>query len=323
MKVKVNHLEATMRYAVFGVGGVGGYFGGRLAESGQDVTFIARGEHLAAMKKQGLAVTSVAGDFTVSPVTATDSPSQVGPVDVVIVGVKAWQLKEAAEAIKPLLGPDTAVLPLGNGVESPEVLSTVLDKKHVLSGLCTIVAMIEGPGKIRHAGIDPVVRFGELDNRQSDRVQRLRRDFERCKGLTVEVPDDIQRAVWQKFVFIAPWSSVGAVTRVPIGAIRSTPESRGLLLTVVREAVDVGRAVGVDLPKDAFESTVSIYDSVDGANTASMQRDVASGKPSELEAQTGAIVRLGVTHGVPTPASRFIYQALLPGERVVRGELQV
>ncbi len=312
-----------MKYAVFGVGGVGGYFGGRLAQAGKDVTFIARGAHLNAIREKGLEVTSVAGDFTVTPAQATDRPADVGPVDVVILGVKAWQLQEAAVAVQPMVGPDTAVLPLENGVEAADILSGVLGENHVLGGLCAIVSMIEEPGKIRHAGIDPVIRFGELENTKSDRVSRMEKDFQDCRGVTVEVPDDIQRALWQKFVFISAWSSVGSVTRASIGAIRSIPESRELLLTALAEAVEVGRAAGISLPPDIVESTTKFYDSVDPGSTASMQRDVAADKPSELEAQTGAVIRLGEKYGVATPTSRFIYRALLPGERIVRGEIGV
>ena len=312
-----------MRAAVFGTGGVGGYFGGRLAESGVDVAFIARGEHLTAIRRDGLQVASVAGDFSIPPdrIRATEDPAEAGPVDVVILGVKTWQVPEAARAIKPMVGPDTVVLPLQNGVEAADVLSRELGRDHVLGGLCAIVAMVEGPGKVRHVGVDPVIRFGELDNRMTDRVEALRDAFARCNGLSVDVPDDIEAALWRKFCFISAWSSVGSVTRAPIGVIRTTPESRQLLHAVLGEVISVGRARGVALPKDIMESTVAFYDSTDPANTASMQRDVAAGKPSELESQTGGIVRLGKEAGVPTPAAEFIYAALLPGERIARGEV--
>ena len=310
-----------MRIAIFGTGGVGGYFGGRLAQAGEDVTFIARGENLAAIRRDGLQVASVEGDFTIPPgkVQVTDSPAEAGPVDVVILGVKTWQVPEAAAAVKPLIGPATVVLPLENGVEAPDVLVEALGRDHVLGGLCAIVSMLDGPGRVRHAGVAPVIRFGELDNSRTDRVEQLRAAFDRCHGLAVDVPEDIEGALWKKFVFISAWSSVGSVTRTPIGVIRDTPESRTLLHDVLVEAIAVGRARGVNLPPDIMESTVAFYDSTDPSNTASMQRDVAAGKPSELESQTGAIVRLGAAAGVSTPASAFIYSALLPGERVARG----
>lgn len=308
-----------MKVAVFGTGGVGGYFGGRLAEAGEEVSFIARGAHLEAIRSEGLRVVSPEGDFTVEPARATDAPGEVGPVDLVLIGVKAWQIAEAAEAMKPLIGSDTAVVPLENGVEANDLLVEALGREHVLGGLCSISSMIESPGRIRHAGVDPIVRFGELDNRVTPRVEQIRETFERARGLTVEVPADIQRAIWQKFVFIASWSGVGAVTRTSIGPIRNTSESRELLLAALEESIAVGRARGVDLPDEVRTATITLYDSLGESVTASMQRDVAAGKPSELEAQTGAIVRLGKAAGVPTPVNTVIYRALLPGELIARG----
>lgn len=177
-----------MRIAIFGTGGVGGYFGGRLAQAGQDVVFIARGKHLEAMRTHGLRVDSINGDFTVRPVDAADDPATVGIVDVILVGVKAWQVPEAAEAMRPMVGPETFVVPLQNGVEAPSQLAAALGHEHVLGGLCGFIAFIVEPGHIRHAGADPFIRFGELDNRPSDRVERLRQAFDRASGLTVEIP---------------------------------------------------------------------------------------------------------------------------------------
>ena len=310
-----------MRIAVFGTGGVGGYFGGRLAEAGQEVHFIARGEHLAAIQRDGLRVSSIEGDFMISPAQATDSPAEVGPVDLVLLGVKAWQVPEAAQAMQPMVGPDTTVIPLENGVEAADQLAAVIGREHVLGGLCAIVAMIDGPGHIRHAAVPPIIRFGELDNSKSARVETLRKLFAGAKGLTVKVPEDIHVAIWNKFVFISAWSAVGSVTRVPLGLILGTPETRELLQAAVAEVVAVGRAAGVALSIDSVEKTMAFYDSLDGSATASMQRDVMAGRPSELEAQTGAIIRLGDTHGVPTPVARFLYQSLLPQEQKARGEV--
>lgn len=310
-----------MKVAVFGTGGVGGYFGGRLAEVGEDVSFIARGAHLQAIRDKGLRIVSVSGDVTIASARATDDPGEVGPVDLVIVGVKAWQIRDAATAMKPLIGDDTMVLPLENGVEAADILADVLGRAHVIGGLCTIVSMIEAPGTIRHAAIDPpAVRFGELDNRRTPRVERIFDAFERASGVTPEIPADIERAIWQKFVFIASWSGIGAVARAPIGAIRSNPQSRALLLEALDEAIAVGRARGVDLPDEVRQGTIAFYDSLAETGTASMQRDVAAGKPSELESQTGAIVRMGAAAGVPTPVNSVIYRALLPGEAIARGE---
>ena len=215
-----------MRVAIFGSGAVGGYFGGRLAEAGTDVTFVARGAHLTAIQSKGLHVTSITGDFTISPARATDDPSSIGIVDAVLVGVKAWQIADAGAAMRPLVGPETVVVPLVNGIEAPARLAHALGDRHVLGGLCRILAYVTGPGRIQHAGIDPYIAFGELDGSRSERVERLREAFARARGVRTEVPDDIRVAMWNKFLLIAAWSGLGALTRVPIGLIRATPETR-------------------------------------------------------------------------------------------------
>ncbi len=311
-----------MRIAVFGTGGVGGYFGGRLAQAGEDVVFIARGDHLKAMLKQGLRVDSVNGDFLVKPVQATDDPAQVGIVDVVLVGVKAWQVPDAAEAIRPMIGPDTAALPLQNGLEAPTQLASVLGDQHVLGGLCGLSTFIVGPGHIRHAGADPFIRFGELDNRPSERVERLRQAFERASGLTVEVPPDIHVAMWMKFLFITVWSGLGAVTRSPLGVWRSLPETRQMAESALQEIISVAQARHVGLPENAMPTIMNMYDSLPPDITSSMQRDIAEGRPSELEAQIGAVVRFGKETDVATPLHKFIYATLLPTELHARGQLQ-
>ena len=311
-----------MRIAVFGAGGVGGYFGGRLAQAGEDVVFIARGDHLKAMLKQGLQVDSVKGDFLVKPVQATDDPAQVGIVDVVLVCVKAWQVPDAAQALRPMVGPQTFVVPLQNGVEAPSQLAAVLGQEHVLGGLCGLITFVLEPGRICHAGADPFIRFGELDNRPSERVEELRQAFDRASGLTVEVPPDIRVALWQKFLFINAWSGMGAVTRAPIGVFRSQPGTRQMLEQMVSEIYNVGRAQNIALPDEAIEKTMEFLDTLPPDGTASMQRDIMNGKPSELEAQNGAVVRMGQQVRVETPINAFIYHSLLPMEMRARGELQ-
>ena len=311
-----------MRIAIFGTGGVGGYFGGRLAQAGEDVVFIARGDHLQAMITNGLRVDSINGDFALESVQATDDPAKVGLVDVVLLGVKAWQVPDAAEAIRPTVGSETVVLPLQNGVEAPSQLAAVLGDEHVLSGLCGLMTFIEGPGHICHAGADPFIRFGELDNRSSERVEKLRQAFDRASGITAEIPPDIQVALWGKFLFVTPWSGVGAVTRSPLGIIRSQPGTRRMLEQSMGEIYNVGRAHNIALPKDIIEKTMDFVDSLPPAGTASMQRDIRSGRPSELEAQNGAVVRMGKQVGVETPINTFIYNSLLPMEMRARGQLE-
>ncbi len=310
-----------MKIAVFGTGAVGGYFGGRLAQSGEEVIFIARGKHLQAMKDNGLKIDSINGDFIVQPVQATDNPEEVGIVDMVLVGVKAWQVSDAAVAMKPMVGPQTFVLPLQNGVEAPSQLAAVLGQEHVLGGLCGLISYIAEPGHICHAGTDPFIRFGELDNRPSDRVEWLRKAFERTSGITVNVPSDIHVAMWQKFVLIAAWSGMGAITRAPVGIFRSQPGTRQMLERTIFEIYDVARARGIDLPEDVLVKTVEFLDALPTEGTASMQRDIMNGKPSELEMQNGAVVRLGKDVGVETPVNNFIYNSLLPMEMRARDQI--
>lgn len=307
-----------MKFAIFGTGGVGGYFGGRLARAGQDVTFIARGRHLARMQEAGLRVDSIGGDFEIKPVNATDSPQSIGAVDCVLLAVKAWQLNDAIESMKPLIGKETAVLPLMNGIEHISLLTDAFGREHVLGGLCRISSFLAGPGHITHVGIEPFISFGELDDTKSKRVQALQSVFSALDGIDVVVPPDIQAAMWEKFIFICSTSGVGAVTRQPMSVYRSVPESRAMLESAVREAVELGRAKGVALPGDLFETLMHRIDSLPAGMVASMQKDIMEGRLSELDAQTGAVVRMGLELGIQTPTHEFIYASLLPMELKAR-----
>ncbi len=309
-----------MKIAIVGIGGVGGYFGGKLAAAGVDTVFIARGETLKALRARGLRVDSINGDFFVDDAYATDKPSEVGPVDAVIFATKAWQTPEAAAAAKPMVGPDTIVAPLQNGMDGPDQLAHALGREHVLGGLCGIVAFSVGPAKIRHAAIDPFVMFGELDNSRTDRVERLRKTFEDA-GIKADLPEDIHRSMWSKFLFIAPMSAIGALTRVPIGVWRSMPETRDIAVSALREMIAVASARRVDLGADAVERTLARYDAMGPDSTSSLQRDMMDGKPSELDAQAGAIVRMGRESRVETPVFDTLYTLLLPQERKVRGSI--
>ncbi|HEX8844683.1 MAG TPA: 2-dehydropantoate 2-reductase, partial [Pyrinomonadaceae bacterium] len=217
-----------MRIAIFGTGGAGGYFGTKLSLAGEDVVFIARGEHLRAIREQGLRLETDRGEHLVRS-QATDDPAQAGSVDAVLVGVKTWQLPDAAEAMRPMIAPQTFVVPLQNGVEAPAQLATVLGADHVLGGLCGTISRVIGPGHIRSIGETNFIKFGELDNQPSERTDRLREAFERA-GVKVEVPSDIEAAMWEKFIFVAPYGGVGAVTRAPAGVLRSLPETRQMIL---------------------------------------------------------------------------------------------
>ncbi len=310
-----------MRFAIYGTGGVGGYFGGRLAQAGYEVVFMARGAHLEAMRREGLRVESILGDFTIKPALVESDPAAVGEVDVVMVGVKTWQVAAAARAIRPMVGRQTLVLPLQNGVEAPGQLAAALDEPgelpHALGGLCKLATQVAAPGVIRHSGIHPYIAFNRLDGAPDERVEALRQALA-ATGSTVEVPGDIQSALWAKFAFIAPFGGVGAAARSPMGVLRSVPETRQLLVGAVEEVAAVGRALGVSLPVDLVERTVANMDAIPAGTIASMQRDIMEGRPSELESQTGAVVRLGAQQGVPTPVNAFLYGVLLPMELKAR-----
>jgi 2-dehydropantoate 2-reductase len=306
-----------MRIAIIGAGGVGGYFGGKLAHGGVDVVFIVRGATFDAMRTRGLRVDSIKGDFVVERPNATDDPASAGKVDAVFVTVKTWQLAAAAESIKPMIGDDTMVIPLENGIDAPDQLAAILGRDHVLGGLCGIVSFIAAPGHIRHIGADPFMMFGELDNRRTTRVERLR-DLCLGAGVQADIPSDIHHALWSKFVFIAPMSGIGAATRVPIGVWRSMPEPRELATRAIREIADLARARGVDLGSEAVERTLGRFDALTPDATSSLQRDIIDGKPSELDAQLGAVVRLGRAAGVPTPVCETLLALLLPQEQNAR-----
>ncbi len=311
-----------MRFAIVGAGGAGGYFGARLAEAGHDVTFIARGDHLAAIRAGGLRVESVTGDVVAITARATDDPREVGVVDYVIMGVKSWQVAQAARDAAPLIGASTAVLPLQNGVDAAEQISSALGREHALGGIAKIISFLVGPGHIKHAGAAPTLEFGELDGTRSDRVVALCEAFQQAQGVTATISSDIHVAMRAKFLFITAWGGVGAVTRAPLGIIRSVPETRQLVQAVMEEIETVARARQVQLPPDIVTKTMAFIDSLPAQGTASMQRDIADGKPSELDSLSGAVTRLGLDVGVTTPTNTTIYHSLLPLERRARKQLE-
>ena len=300
-----------------GVGGVGGYFGGVLARSGTEVVFVARGATFYALRERGLRVDSIGGDFVVPDCEVTDDPASVGEVDIVILGVKTWQVAEAAASAKPMLGDSGAVLPLQNGVEAPGRVAVTVGESHTLSGLCRLISFVSEPGHIRHVGGEPFIAFNELDGARSERVERLAEAFESA-GVGTAVPPDPEAALWNKFLVITAFAGVGGVTRSALGVIRELPESRRLLEMSMREIEAVARARGVALPEDAVASSMALLEKFEPGSTSSMQRDLEVGKPSELEDLTGAVVRLGREAGVEVPVNEFIYAALLPSERAAR-----
>ncbi|MFN2624003.1 MAG: 2-dehydropantoate 2-reductase [Chthoniobacterales bacterium] len=305
-----------MKIAIVGAGAVGGYFGGRLAEAGNDATFLVRGKTLEALRSGPLRVKSIKGDFDVR-VAASDEPAQID-AEVVLVAVKAWQVPDAAEAIQKMARRDSVVVPLQNGMETPAQLAAVLGPGRVAGGLCRIVAEAIGPGQIDHRSAEPSIEFGELEPlRNPERLEQLRDAFV-AANVRCRIPRDIGLAMWEKFLFII-WGSLGAVTRLPIGPIRSSPDLRARLVAALDEVAQIARAHGKDLNAETISKTLAMLDAQPAETTSSMQRDIMAGRPSELEAQTGAVVRFGQKTGIATPVHASIYAELLPLEKRARG----
>lgn len=307
-----------MRIAVFGTGGAGGYFGAQLALAGEDVVFVARGDHLRAIRATGLRLETPSGE-TVIRAQATDNPAETGKVDAVLVGLKAWQVSDAASAMRPLVGPNTVIVPLQNGVEAASELAAVF-ASNTLGGLCGTLSFIAGPGHIRSVGGQNFIKFGELDNKRTERVERLRQCFAHA-NVSVEVPANIAKALWDKFLMVTSFGGVGSVTRAPIGVTRAIPETRQLLERCLQETLSVAKARNVPMSDTAVADTMKFYDALPTNGTTSLQRDIADGKQSELNYWNGAVVRLGREVAVPTPTNQFIYDCLLPSELRARGKM--
>ncbi|TCO08706.1 ketopantoate reductase family protein [Natronoflexus pectinivorans] len=305
-----------MKVTIIGTGGVGAYFGGRMAKAGHDVTFVARGEHLKTMLEKGLQVKSINGDFLVSPVKATSEIAKTGVADLVIVAVKAWQLKEVAMQLKNVVGENTLVLPLQNGVLASEELKEVLPHKNVLAGLCRIISKIENSGIINHLAVEPTIVFGEADNSKTDRVLELNSIFE-ASGFKSMVAKDIQSELWKKFISICV-SALLAVTRSTYGEVREQPETREMMYRLFKEVADVAAAMNVYIKEDFVDKTMGFIDTFPYDSTSSLTRDIWEGKPSELEYQNGTVVRLAERAGVDVPVNRFIYHSLILMEKRAR-----
>lgn len=300
-----------MKIAVIGTGGVGGYFGGRLAEAGNDVWFLARGRHLDEMRRCGLKVKSRLGDILVKPVQATDKSAEIGPVDLVLIAVKLWDTDAAIEAAKPLLGPDTAVVSLQNGIEAVERLVAAFGKPRVLGGVCHIAAVISGPGIILHTGTMARMTIGELDGRISPRLEALTEAAKKAKIDFIATPE-IDKAIWHKFVFLSSFSGVTTLTRLPKGPIMAESETRTMLHAAIAEAVAVARAKGIKLADDLPEALMKFAETLPDDMKSSMLGDLERGARLELPWLSGTVAKLGASLGVATPVHRSIYQALKP-----------
>jgi 2-dehydropantoate 2-reductase len=298
-----------MRIVVMGTGGVGGYFGARLAQAGHEVAFVARGRQLAALRARGLRVQSQLGDVHLPNVEVTDEPAEIGPVDLVLFTVKLWDTLEAAEAVKPLLGTQTAVVSFQNGVVKDDILRQTLGAEHVIGGVTYIAATIAEPGVIRHSGTLQKLVFGEYDGSQSSRVRQFRGA---CgdSGIDAEISDRIEQAIWEKFVFLVGLSGTTSLARTPIGPIRSHPRSRAFLHDVMTEVVQVALAQGVPLPADYADERLAFTDQVPASMTSSMHHDLEQGNRLEVPWLSGDVVERGARLGVPTPCNRAIFDIL-------------
>lgn len=305
-----------MKIIVIGSGGVGGYFGGKLAQAGNDVTFIARGEHLKAIKKNGLVVQSIKGDFIIKPAKVTDKLSEAGTPDLVILGIKAWQVKEVALQLKNNIHPNTTVLPLQNGVMASSELLSVLAPGNVVGGLCRIFSKIEAPGVINHFGIEPEIVFGELNNEISPRTEKIR-ELLLQSDIKCTISADITTELWKKLMIIGSGGLL-AITRNPYGGVRENKETRELMHNLLKEIYSVSQKAGAKMEADFVEKTMKYIDSYPYESTTSLARDIWAGKPSELEYQNGSIAHLGEKYNIETPVNRFIYYCLLPLERRAR-----
>jgi len=307
-----------MNIVIYGTGGVGGYFGARLAQAGNNVTFIARGKHLEAIQQKGLQLKSGKGDYLVYPANATEDISEVKNIDLILVCVKTWQVAEVSKKIRPVLNENTVVISLLNGVENQDVLCSIIDKKHILGGLCLVVSKVEDYGVISHMSYEPTIVFGELDTKKTVRALSLEKVFSEA-NITNKLAKNIQTEIWKKYLYITTVSAIGALTRSTIGEMIASPEIKNMMYKTAEEIVAVAKAKGIYLPTAIIEKTFKIIESQPYDTTASLQRDIMEGKPSELEAQNGTIVRFGKALEIPTPTNSFIYACLLPQEKKARG----
>jgi len=300
-----------MRIAVIGAGGVGGSFGAALAKAGADVTFVARGAHLAAMRTRGLSVLGPRGDIRLASVQATDDPAGIGPVDVVVFCVKLWDVESAGAAIRPLVGPGTAVIPLQNGIDASDRLIPILGKEAVMGGVAQISATIVEPGVIRQTGTFMRLVFGELDGRPSERGAAFHAACQSA-GFDSANSNDIITALWEKFVLLATNSSVVALTRLPFGKLRDDPDVFALFERAVHEVAAVGRARGVRLPADIETRCLQSTRNLPPEMMPSMAVDLLRGNRLELPWLAGKVVALGRELGVSTPTYDVMYAALKP-----------
>ena len=298
-----------MRIAVIGAGGVGGAFGAALAKAGADVTFVARGAHLAAMRKDGLRVLGPRGDVHLTPTQATDDPAGIGPVDIVLFAVKLWDTETAAELAKPMVGPDTRVITLQNGVDSYERVSAILGKESTCPGTAYIAAVLGGPGVMKHTSKFATMRVGRMDGKPDAKLSAF---VEAAKAANIDIQpqDDMNRERWQKFIFLSSMAGVNCMMRQPIGKVLADPDTRAFYRKLMEECLAVGQKSGAKVPSSWVDDRMTFSDNAPPGMKASMLHDLEAGNRLELDWLTGKILALGKELGVPTPGSEAVYAAV-------------
>ncbi len=300
-----------MRIAVIGAGGIGAIYGAALAKAGADVVFVARGAHLRAMQENGLRIEGDRGETQIRPAQATDDIAGIGIVDYVLFCVKLWDVESAGEQIRPIVGPDSAVIPLQNGVDAPERLAAILGPEPVMGGTAFVTGAIVAPGIVHQTGNYQRMTFGELDRRKSDRGERLRALCETA-GFDGVLSPDVMVPIWEKFLVVIPLAGLNALTRLPLGKWRADPDLLALFEAALRETAAVGLAEGVHLPPDSIDKTLATMWSMPDYHMTSMGNDLLRGNRLELPWLIGKVVELGRRHDVPTPVNSFVYTALKP-----------
>lgn len=301
-----------MKIGIIGTGGVGGYFGGKLAKAGNDVIFLARGEHLNAINKNGLTIRSIQGDFRVDAIRATDNLKDFGIVDIAIVAVKAWQLKDIEKDLINIADQNTIILPLQNGISAIDELNKQVSPDRFIGGLCRIMSKIEAPAVINHFGVEPTITFGEIDKMTSRRCEEMLKTFTNA-GIKATISPDIIAELWKKFIVICVGGLL-AVTKTTYGELRELNETRQMMIGLLAEIYALSQKLNIKIESDFVNKSMSLIDSYPYDSTASLTRDVWNGKPSEIEYQNGTVVKIAKKYSINVPINEFVYNCILPME---------
>ena len=306
-----------MKIAVMATGGVGGVFGAKFAEAGEDITFIARGAHLEEIKKNGLTILDDKGEVNIKDIQITDDPVSIGTVDFIIFAVKLWDTESAATICKPMLGPETVLIPFQNGVSSTETISKIIGETHTGRGISRVSASIEAPGIIRRVGSYGSLAFAEAGGAKSTRMQAFL-DICNRVGVEAEIPDDIFRTLWQKYIFLVTVSGMTTAARQPMRSLIAGSEGLTTAINCMTEVAEVGRAIGIDLPTDTVEKLVNFLKKMPQNMKASQAIDLENGRRLEAPWLTGNVCKMGRKYSIPTPANDTLYSVIQPyimGER--------